>query len=65
MCGVFEVQNPHDRCLYILNLLCSYANVHETTDGAEQAEKNFYQHLNLNQPQKLQPNYRTMISHPN
>lgn len=40
-------QQFYDRCLNILNLLCSYVNCHEATDAAKELKRDLYQNLAL------------------
>lgn len=37
----------YDRCLHILNLLCSYVNLHETTEDGKILKRQLYQNLTL------------------
>lgn len=43
-------ENPqqfYDRCLHLLNLLCSYVDIHEHTEDAKNIKRDLYQNLTL------------------
>ncbi|XP_056633440.1 uncharacterized membrane protein DDB_G0293934-like [Diorhabda sublineata] len=40
-------QSFYDKCLHILNLLCSYVNLHESTEEGKHLKRQLYQNLTL------------------
>ncbi|XP_057666030.1 GATA zinc finger domain-containing protein 4-like [Diorhabda carinulata] len=40
-------QSFYDKCLHILNLLCSYVNLHESTEEGKHLKRQIYQNLTL------------------